>query len=72
MNGPRLDDPEGLLEGNGTRVRHLKLLEGARVLDRPAVRALLQQSIALSETPLPKRGGTLIIRSVSKTQRPRR
>jgi hypothetical protein len=72
MNGPALDDPEHLLEGGGSTVRHIKLLDGPKVLDRPAVRALLAQAVELAPTPLPKRGGTLTIRSISKKQRPRR
>lgn len=72
MGGPALDDPEGLLEGGGTRVRHLKLLEGARMLDRPAVRALVAGALALAKRPMPRGKGAVVIRSVSKTQRPRR
>ncbi|MCC6995986.1 MAG: hypothetical protein IT370_15360 [Deltaproteobacteria bacterium] len=72
MAGPALHDPDGLLEGSGTRVRHIKLLEGARVLDRPPVRALLAQALELAKRPMPRGKGAVVIRSVSKRQRPRR
>jgi predicted DNA-binding protein (MmcQ/YjbR family) len=44
-DGPRLPDPEGLLEGTGKHSRQLKLKSPAD-LQRPAVRALLQAAWA--------------------------
>ena len=72
FNPGELDDPERLLRGSGTMVRHL-LLTSADDLDRPAVRALLRQAVAAADVPLdgrqPRR---LVIKSVSARQRPRR
>ncbi len=41
--GVDLDDPEGLLVGTGKKARHVKLRTAADV-DRPGVRALLEQA----------------------------
>jgi hypothetical protein len=72
IHGARLPDPAGLLLGSGKQTRFIRL-ESAAVLRRPAVEALLAAAVAQSATPLPARGrGTLIIRSISKKQRPRR
>ena len=72
FNPSALDDPERLLRGSGTMVRHL-VLSSADDLDRPAVRALLRQAMAIADVPLdagqPRR---LVIKSVSARQRPRR
>jgi hypothetical protein len=49
------------------------LLENAKTLDEPAVRALLKAAVARAKSPLdPKKPRKLIIKSVSKKQRPRR
>ena len=70
-NGPALPDPQGLLEGTGGTVRHIKLT-GDRLND-PAVWALLDAAAASVATPIdPAAVGELIIRSVSASQRPRR
>lgn len=70
-NGPTLPDPQGLLEGEGSTVRHVKLI-GDRI-DDPAVAALIDaaaESVALPIDPMSK--GRLLIKSVSARQRPRR
>ena len=70
-NGPILPDPQGLLEGTGGTVWHIKLI-GDR-LDDPAVWALLDAAAASAATPIDPAGtGALIIKSVSANQRPRR
>jgi hypothetical protein len=70
-NGPTLPDPQGLLEGEGGRVRHIKLT-GDR-LDDPAVWALLDAAHASVAVPIDPAGeGRLIIKSISAKQRPRR
>lgn len=71
MGGASLDDPTGLLEGSGSTIRHVKLLEGAVMLERPAIKRLLAQAVGRTDPPLSRTGGTLEVRSVSKTQRPR-
>lgn len=42
--GAELKDASGLLEGTGARMRHVKI-RSAEDLDRPGVRALLQQAV---------------------------
>jgi hypothetical protein len=72
QDGPSLPDPERLLKGDGNVVRHIKMAS-ARELARPAVRALVREALKRADPPL-RRGtrGTLIIRTVSAKQRPRR
>lgn len=70
-NGPTLPDPEGLLEGEGNTVRHVKLI-GDR-LDSPAVAALIDAAAASVATPIDPAGeGRLVIKSISARQRARR
>lgn len=70
-NGPSLPDPTGLLEGEGGKVRHIKLT-GDR-LDDPAVWALLDAAAASVALPIDPAGeGRLIVKSISAKQRPRR
>jgi hypothetical protein len=70
--GAKLADPQKLLLGSGSKNRFIRL-ESASVLERPAVKTLIDAAVGLSKTPLPKTGkGTLTIRSVSAKQRPRR
>lgn len=72
LNGVGLPDPEGLLEGSGSRVRHIKLRPVSRI-ETPGVNALIDAAIAAAEPPLPATGkGQLIIKSVSVKQRRRR
>lgn len=71
MKGARLRDPEGVLRGSGSRVRHV-VLEEATLLDRPALRKLLKAATALSpEVPAGQRRRT-IVKAISARQRPRR
>lgn len=72
LNGAELADPNGLLEGSGSRVRHIKLRPISRI-EEPGVTALLDEAVAKAKTPLPESGrGQLVIKSVSPKQRPRR
>lgn len=70
--GARLPDPQKLLKGSGTAIRHI-VLDDASTLDQPAVRALMQEALARAPKPIdasaPRR---LVIKSVSQKQRPRR
>jgi hypothetical protein len=72
LQGAALSDPERLLQGSGTAVRHVRLAR-AEDLDLPAIRALIDAAEAAA-SPLidPARQGQLVIRSVSARQRPRR
>ena len=73
LNGASLDDPERLLLGSGRLVRSIRLVPDASAIDRPAVRALIAQAIAASDVPFnPTQRRTLVIRSISRKQRPRR
>ena len=72
LHGARLDDPNKILLGSGSQTRFIRL-ESAEVLEQPPVRELIDAAIAQAKSPLPASGrGKLIIRSVSKKQRPRR
>jgi hypothetical protein len=71
-HGAALADPAGLLRGAGRQTRFLRVASVDDV-DRPDVAALL--ATAAASAPVPLRGGppgTLVIRSVSAKQRPRR
>src|SRR5580658_1428362 len=70
--GASLPDPHKLLLGSGTQNRFIRL-ESAATLANPGVEDLIVAAIAQAENPLPDRGrGKLVIRSISKKQRPRR
>jgi Domain of unknown function (DU1801) len=72
QNGPELSDPHGLLRGSGKRVRNVRL-ESARDLDKAEVRSLIAEALARARVPIDGAGGRrLIIRAVSRKQRPRR
>ena len=72
LNGVGLPDPNGLLEGNGSRVRSVKLHPISRIKS-PGVAALIDAAVADARIPLPPDGtGPLIIKSISANQRPRR
>ena len=72
MYGASLPDPDHLLEGAGSQGRFVRLERAAR-LDSPGVRSLLDAAAKHARTPLPATGrGKLVIKSVSRRQRPRR
>jgi hypothetical protein len=71
LQGKHLPDPQGVLMGDGNQVRFIRLDAGAAILDTRAVKALIAEAIAFGGTPFAGRG-RLIIRSISKKQRPRR
>jgi hypothetical protein len=71
QSGAQLRDPDGLLEGSGTRVRHIPLASPA-VLDTPAVRALMNEALERADVPFDRRAKRrIVIKSISKKQRPR-
>ena len=71
IRGASLPDPHRILLGSGRQTRFIRL-ESASTLARPEVATLVGEAIRRSK-PLPGTGsGRLIIRSVSKKQRPRR
>lgn len=72
IQGARLPDPGRILKGSGNQVRSLRLSSAAD-LRKPAVEAVTAAAIRHSRVPFPSSGkGTLVIRSISKKQRPRR
>src|SRR5258706_671048 len=72
IHGAKLRDPGKILLGSGNQTRYIHL-ESAAGLARPEVEALVAQAIAQAKATLQPTGrGKLIIRSVSKKQRPRR
>ncbi len=72
VGGPALDDPKGLLKGEGTSVRHIVLTAPDALAD-PDIEALLAQAVARAKRPIdPAATGRVIIKSISAKQRPRR
>jgi Domain of unknown function (DU1801) len=72
LQGANLPDPERLLKGSGTAVRHL-VLGKANDMDLPAIRGLINAARAQIQVPYDrKRPGKFVIKSVSAKQRPRR
>ena len=71
LHGAHLPDPEGLLKGSGSRVRHFRLDAGAAMLDTPPVQALIAEAIKFSDAPFNGKH-QLVIRAIVKKQRPRR
>ena len=70
--GATLPDPHHLLLGEGKQNRFLRL-DSPATLSRPEVDALIAAAAAQAKSILTKTGkGHLIIRSISKKQRPRR
>jgi hypothetical protein len=72
IRGAKLADPKKILLGSGSQTRFVRL-PSVEVLARPEVKALLAAAVAESRTPFARAGRpTLVIRSISAKQRPRR
>ena len=72
IHGAKLADPKKILQGSGRQTRFLRL-PSAAVLARRDVARLVDAAVAGSRAPFRARGRVrLVIRSVSKKQRPRR
>ena len=70
--GAGLADPHKRLQGSGNVFRHVVLTELA-VLDDPQIRELMQQALTRSGASLQTgKRGTIVIKSISARQRPRR
>ena len=71
IQGKHLPDPDRVLQGDGNQVRFIRLDARAAILDTAPVKALLSEAVAFGDTPF---AGThqLVIRAISKKQRPRR
>jgi hypothetical protein len=71
-SGATLPDPHKLLLGSGSKNRFVRL-PSPKTVTLPEVEALIAAAIERAKTPLATKGkGTLVIRSVSAKQRPRR
>jgi Domain of unknown function (DU1801) len=71
-HGATLPDPQKLLLGSGSQNRFIRI-ESAATLARPEVEELIAAAVAQAKEPLPESGrGKLVIRSISKKQKPRR
>ncbi len=72
LRGVGLPDPHGLLNGSGTRVRHVRL-HTPEAIDDPCIQDLIAAALDRSEPPIdPTREQLLVIKSISVKQRPRR
>ena len=72
LQGAKLRDPEGLLQGEGSVVRHIRL-EDEKTLDRPDVKAMMATAMKMAKVPFDETVKyRLVIKSVSANQRPRR
>jgi hypothetical protein len=70
--GSTLPDPDGLLQGNGSQNRFVRL-PSARTLSEPGVAALIDAAVKQAKVPLPRAGrAALVIKPISAKQRPRR
>jgi hypothetical protein len=77
LQGARLPDPAGLLQGSGNVVRNIRLytsgVADAKVLENPEVLSLINVALNRAKVPMPpKARRKLIIRAISAKQRPRR
>ena len=69
MRGSLLDDPQGLLKGDGRWMRHIQV-KSADQLDRPELRMFLRAACAEADhTPAPGQKGTVL--STVKRSRPK-
>jgi hypothetical protein len=72
LYGVGLRDPHALLNGSGSRVRHIRL-HTAQAFDDSRIQDLLGQAVKRAEPPIDGTGEQrLIIKSISAKQRPRR
>ncbi|MBI5940451.1 MAG: DUF1801 domain-containing protein [Caulobacterales bacterium] len=71
LQGARLDDPDGLLKGAGSTVRHVRL-KGPDDLDDPKIAGLIDRALSGARVPPAEgRKGRMYVKSVSAKQRPR-
>lgn len=72
LQGTGLEDPNGLLRGEGAKVRHIRL-KSPEDLDDSRVEALICRALAIARVPFDEGSARrLIIKSISEKQRPRR
>jgi hypothetical protein len=72
LQGAKLPDPDGLLQGSGSVAKHVRL-EDETTLDRDDVKAMMTTAMKMAEVPFDEKTKyRLVIKSVSAKQRPRR
>jgi hypothetical protein len=73
LDGIALDDPEGRLEGDGNRVRSIRLDDQASILDEPYIRGLMAQALKVAGANLRAGAGEVVLKStrVKASARPR-
>jgi hypothetical protein len=72
LQGAKLPDPDKVLQGSGTKVRHIVLTD-QKIMEQAAVKKLMVLALKSAKKPLdPQQRRRLIIKSVSVKQRPRR
>jgi len=72
LNGADLDDPQGLLQGEGKQVRGVRLKTPADI-DSPAVQALIAQAVRARAAEFETAPAlSTVIKVVAEKQRPRR
>jgi hypothetical protein len=72
LQGKNLPDPAKRLRGSGNLVRSIRL-ESAATLDEPEIRELINTALYRAKVPFDaKQKRRLVIRAISKKQRPRR
>ncbi len=70
--GSELEDPQGMLQGSGRWIRHIRIAE-ARDLEKPTVRAFVKAAVARAVRPDPQVGkGTETSKSVVRAVYPKR
>ena len=60
FEGSTLPDPDGILQGNGSVVRSIRITSAAD-LDRPAVKALMAAALKRADPPLDKKARRRVI-----------
>lgn len=72
LQGAKFPDPDGLLQGEGSVARHIRLKDET-TLDRADVKKLMMTAIEMAKTPFDENTKyRLVIKSVSAKQRSRR
>jgi len=72
FEGGTLPDPHGLLQGHGKVARHI-VLQSAADLDKPAIRALMKETLRRADPPIDSKApNRVVIKSIAAIQRPRR
>jgi hypothetical protein len=68
--GAELEDPDGVLQGSGRQVRHIRISDPAD-LRNPAVRSFVRAAIARARRPEGKASaaGTSVVRAIYPTRR---